>query len=180
MDDETYRAEILAAYEGEIGGEITSATLIGRLTLDDTRRAKLELLRRLEVRVGAALAPIVDRLGATPADRASLAVAARERALAVGDWAELIEQFGPRLEVYVARFEALHAAARPGDEESLALLVAHERALIAFGRFERAGDDAAALACLRAAVGTDRPVGPNDHLESPRLSNQAWPPVPTH
>lgn len=153
MDDETYRAEIFAAYEGEIGGEITSATLIRRLTVDDTRRVKLELLRRLEMRVGAALAPIAERLGAVPADHAGLAARARDRALAVDSWEELIAQFGPRLDAYVARFEALHAAARPDDEAALALLVAHERALVDFGRLERNGDEAGALACLEAAVG---------------------------
>ena len=138
MDDETYRAEILAAYEGEIGGEIISAALIGRLVVDDARKVKLDLLRRL---------------GAAPADRAGLAARARDRALSVDRWEDLIAQFGPRLDAYVARFEALHAAARPGDEAALALLVAHERALVDFGRLERSGDEAGALACLRAAVG---------------------------
>lgn len=156
MDDETYCAEILAAYEGELGGEITSTVLMEHLVLDDARRVKLDLLRRLEARVGAALAPIVARLGAAPADRAGLAARARDRALAVDSWENLIAQFGPRLESYVTRFEALHAAARPGDAATLALLVAHERALIAFGRLESAGEAAAALACLRAAVGDDR------------------------
>lgn len=153
MDDETYRAEIRAAYEGELGGEITSAALIDILRVDDARKAKLDLLRRLEARVGSALAPIVARLGAAPADRAALAARARDRACTVGSWEDLIAQFGPRLDCYVERFEALHAAARPGDADALALLVAHERALIAFGRLERAGDEAGALACLQAAVG---------------------------
>lgn len=153
MDDELYRAELLAAYEGELGGEITSAALMARLVVDDARKVKLDLLRRLEARVAAALAPIAARLGAMPADRTGLAARARERALAVDSWEELIAQFGPRLDVYVARFEALHVAARPGDEAALALLVAHERALIDFGRLERSGDEAGALACLQAAVG---------------------------
>ena len=153
MDDDRYRAEVLAAYEGELGGEITSAVLMGHLAAEGRRAVKLDLLRRLEVRVGAALEPIVARLGAQPADRDGLAARARARALAVGSWDELIAQFGPRLDAYVVRFEALHAAARPGDEAALALLVAHERALIEFGRLETAGDDAAALACLREAVG---------------------------
>lgn len=152
MDDATYRDAILAAYEGEIGGEITSAALMDHLAVDGTRAVKLDLLRRLEARVGTALAPIVARLGAAPADRDGLAERARGRALAVQSWEDLIAQFGPRLDVYVARFETLHAAARPGDEAALALLVAHERALIDFGRLETAGDDAGALACLRAAV----------------------------
>lgn len=153
MDDATYRAEILAAYEGEIGGEIVSAALLDRLVVDEARKVKLDLLRRLEARVAAVLAPIAARLGAAPADRDSLAERARDRALAVDRWEELIAQFGPRLDVYVARFEALHAAARPGDEAALALLVAHERALVGFGRLERSGDEAGALACLQAAVG---------------------------
>ena len=119
MDDATYRAEVLAAYEGEIGGEISAAVLMRHLAADGTRAVKLDLMRRLEARVAAVL------------------------------------EFGPRLDPYVARFEALHAAARPGDEAALALLVAHEQALIDFGRLETAGDDAGALACLRAAVGVD-------------------------
>lgn len=153
MDDDLYRAEVLAAYAGELGGEITAAVLIGHLVVDDMRKVKLDLLRRLEARVGAALAPIVARLGAAPPDREELAARARDRALALDSWDELVAQFGPRLDAYVARFEALHAAARPGDEPALALLVAHERALIAFGRMERAGDEAGALACLNAAAG---------------------------
>ncbi len=153
MDDEMYRAEILAAYEGELGGEIISAMLARHLVVDDARKVKLDLLRRLEARVGAALAPIAARLGAVPAERAALAARARERALAIDGWEDLIAQFGPRLDSYVARFEALHAAARPGDAATLALLVAHEQALIAFGRLERDGDEAGALVCLQAAVG---------------------------
>ena len=153
MDDATYRAEVLAAYEGELGGEISATLLKRHLAADGTRAVKLDLMRRLEARVGAALEPIVARLGAAPADRHGLAERARARALAIGSWDELIAEFGPRLDAYVARFEALHAAARPGDEAALALLVAHERALIDFGRLERAGDEAGALACLRAAVG---------------------------
>ena len=153
MDDATYRAEILAAYEGELGGEITSATLIEHLAVDATRAAKLDLLRRLEARVGAALAPIVERLGAAPADRDGIATRARDRALAVGSWEALIVHFGPQLDVYVKRFEILREAARPGDEATLDLLVAHEQALIRFGELESAGDGPAALACLRAAVG---------------------------
>lgn len=153
MDDATYAAEILAAYEGELGGEVTSAMLMTTLGVDGRRATKLDLLRRLEARVGAALAPIVARLGVAPADLAGLHERARARARAVASWDALIAEFGPRLDGYVRRFEALHAAARPGDAAALALLVAHERALIAFGRLEAKGDDAAALACLRAAVG---------------------------
>lgn len=153
MDDAIYRAEILAAYEGEIGGEITSATLIRHLAVDAARTVKLDLLRRIEARVGAALAPIVERLGAAPADLDGIAARARERALAIEDWDALITHFGPQLDSYVRRFETLRDAARPGDEAALALLVAHERALITFGERESAGDEAGALACLRAAVG---------------------------
>lgn len=140
MDDATYRAEILAAYEGELGGEVSSAVLMRHLATDGPRAVKLDLLRRLEARVGAALEPIVARLGMAPADRAGLAARARDRALTICSWEDLIAQFGPRLDDYVARFEALHAAARVGDEAPLALLVAHERALIEFGRLESAGD----------------------------------------
>ena len=153
MDDAAYSAEILAAYEGELGGEITSAVLMQHLAVDGVRGVKLDLMRRLEARVAAALEPIVVRLGVRPADREGLAERARERALAVGNWDELVSQFGPRLEPYVRRFETLRAAARPGDEAALALLVAHERALITFGCLESSGDEEGALACLRNAVG---------------------------
>ncbi len=153
MDDATYRIEVLAAYEGELGGEISAAALKRHLAVDGTRAVKLDLLRRLEARVAAALAPIVARLGVRPADRDDLATRAHARALAISDWDALMVQFGSQLDPYVARFEALRAAARPGDEQALTLLVDHERALIAFGRLETAGDDAGALACLRAAVG---------------------------
>lgn len=153
MDDATYAAEILAAYEGELGGEVTAAMLMTTLGVDRHRMTKLDLLRRLEARVAAALAPIVTRLGLAPADAAGLQERARARALAVASWDALIAEFGPRLDSYVVRFAAMHAAARPGDAPALALLVAHERALIEFGRLEANGDAAAALACLRAAVG---------------------------
>lgn len=153
MDDATYRAEILAAYEGEIGGEITSAILIRHLAVDAIRAEKLDLLRRLEDRVATALAPIVKRLGATPADPIRIAEDARSRALAIDTWEALIVHFGPQLDAYVKRFEVLRNAARPGDETVLDLLVAHERALIDFGISEVAGDEAGALACLRVAVG---------------------------
>ncbi len=153
MDDAIYRAELLAAYEGEIGGEITAATLIRHLAVDPVRAVKLDLLRRLEARVGAALAPIVERLGARPADMDRIAAGARDRALAIADWETLIGHFGPQLQPYVTRFEALRQAARPGDEAALDLLVAHEQALIQFGELETAGDESGAMACLIATVG---------------------------
>lgn len=152
MDDDVYGAEVLAAYEGELGGEFASEALIAHLGVAGTRAVKLDLMRRLEARVGTALEPIVARLGVRPAERDALVARARSRALAIGSWEELIARFGPRLDAYVTRFEVLHAAARPGDEEALALLVAHERALVDFGRLESAGDEAGALACLQAAV----------------------------
>ena len=157
MDDARYRAEIFAAYEGEIGGEMISAILADHLAVDDARAVKLDLLGRLEARVGAALAPIVARLGAGPVDLSRIAEVAWARALSVESWEALIAQFGPRLDPFVARFEALRAAARPGDEAALSLLVAHELALVEFGRLEAAGDEAGALACLRQAVGDDAP-----------------------
>ena len=161
MDDASYRAEIAAAYEGELGGEAISALLAERLHLPGARAVKLDLLRRIEVRVGAALAPIARRLGAPPVDLDRVAEVAGARALSVGSWEELIAQLGPRLAAIVVRFQALQAAARPGDEAALALLVAHEEALIAFGRLEASGDEAGALACLRQAVGQGAsPSGP--------------------
>ena len=160
MDDATYRAEVLAAYEGEIGGEIVAAVLASHLAADGPRALKLDLLRRLEARVGVALEPIVARLGARPADRTGLAARARDRALAIESWDQMIAQLGPQLLTYVARFQALRAAARPGDEAALGLLVAHERALIEFGRLEAAGDEAGALACLRTALDWCHEVSP--------------------
>ena len=153
MDDISYRTEILAAYEGEIAGEITSATLIQHLAVDATQIVKLDLLRRLEARVAAALAPIVVRLGAAPADLDGIARRARARALAVENWDALITHFGTQLDHHVQRFETLRDAARPGDEAALLLLVAHEQALVRFGELEAIDDGPGALACLRDAVG---------------------------
>lgn len=153
MDDAAYASEMLAAYEGELGGEVSAAVLLATLGVDRLRAEKLDLLRRLEARVAAALAPIVTRLISHPVDLAGVRERATERALKVTTWDELIAHFGPRLDDYVVRFEALHAAARPGDAPALALLVAHERALIAFGRLEAADDHDGAFACLTAAVG---------------------------
>ncbi len=151
MDDATYAAEIIAAYEGELSGEGTAAMLMTILGVDERRATKLDLLRRLEARVSAALAPIVARLGMAPADLAGLQERARARAVA--SWDALIAKFGSRLDPYVVRFAALYAAARPGDAPALALLVAHKRAPIAFVRLEANGDEDAALVCLRTAVG---------------------------
>ena len=153
MDDAVYCAEILAAYEGEVGGEITSATLLQHLALDEVQTFKLELLRRVEAQIGTALAPVVERLGLEPADFDDIATRARNRALRVKSWEALISHFGSQLEHYVARFVALRRAARPGDEAVLDLLVAHEEALIRFGQLEAAGNEAGAMACLLAAVG---------------------------
>lgn len=152
MTPTAYRAEILAAYQGEIAAAAVARVLAGRLDLTADQRVKLDAFERLELKVAAALAPVLARLGVELGDPAPLEAAGRARAEAIGGWDDLIAQFGDRLIPYIESFDRLRDAAEPEDAQALTLLSAHEHALLAFGRAEAEGRTEVSLACLAALL----------------------------
>jgi hypothetical protein len=133
---------LLEAYQGEVLGEALFAALAERCDDDAGRRAKLDVLTRLERATKDAMRPALERRGVDPTpDPATLETAAAfaESASAM-PWHDLLASFEPTTTKYVAVYEALGAA---GEDKALVdLLLRHERALAEFARRELRGDTA--------------------------------------
>ena len=139
VDEIEYRAEIRAAYVGELGGAATAAALAARADFTADQQTKIEALGRLERHVAHLLQPVLVRLQLEVGATDGIEAAARSRAAAIADWPMLIGQFGERLRPYIDRFDRLLANAAPQDLSALQVLAEHEHALAAFGLAEAAG-----------------------------------------
>lgn len=137
----THEELLIEAYQGEVLGEALFAALAERCADDEPdRRAKLDVLTRLEQCTKNAMRPALERRGVdTTPDPTML-----ETAMAFADtaaampWHDLLASFEPTTTKYVAVYEALGAA---GEDPALVdLLLRHERALAEFARRELAGD----------------------------------------
>ncbi len=150
MDRETYLNEIKAAYEGEIWGEAFFKTLATHDRVDEHRR-RLLLLAQLEIETGNAMKELVDRLGldAMPDPNYGANRAAPWSTL---DWAPMMEKLASLLIPYIARYDALAAAAAPEDSAALERLAAHEHALLVFARHEAAQEPEHSLDAVMALL----------------------------
>jgi hypothetical protein len=132
---------LIEAYQGEVLGEALFAALAERCAHDEPdRRAKLDVLTRLERCTKDAMRPALERRGVdTTPDADVLATAATFADTAAAmPWHDLLASFEPTTTKYVAVYEALGAAG--GDPALVDLLLRHERALGEFARRELRGD----------------------------------------
>jgi hypothetical protein len=106
------------------------------------RRAKLDVLTRLERCTKDVMRPALERRGidTAPAPTTLDTAATFADAAAAMPWRELLASFEPTTAKYVAVYEALGAAGE--DPALVALLLQHERALAEFARRELAGETA--------------------------------------
>jgi hypothetical protein len=134
---------LIEAYQGEVLGEALFGALAERCADDDAdRRAKLDVLTRLERCTKDAMRPAFERRGidTAPAPTTLDTAATFADAAAAMPWRELLASFEPTTAKYVAVYEALGAAGE--DPALVALLLQHERALAEFARRELAGETA--------------------------------------
>ena len=134
-----YTDAIRKAYAGEIAGERLYRAL-GLECEHPQNRIKFLAIAAVEALTNQRLRPIATRLGIEP-DEAEMkfTIERRARELRVLSWREFIRKAAADWPPYIAEFEALAAAAAPGDESVLQGLVDHERALVRFVSIEADG-----------------------------------------
>lgn len=138
----THDELLIEAYQGEVLGEALFTALAERCDDDDGRRAKVEVLVRLEASTKDALRPALERrdLDTAPDPEVLQTATTFADAASAMPWEQLLASFEPTTTKYVATYRALGDA---GEDPALVeLLLAHERALAEFARRELAGDTA--------------------------------------
>ena len=99
------------------------------------------LLAEVERHTAAAVRPLIDRYGLTPASDDTLAASGRaQAATAPQDWDSLIARMIKTFPADIPAFEALERMAPPADRPLFARMTAHELAAIAFLDREVRGD----------------------------------------
>jgi hypothetical protein len=156
MDRATYLKEIAAAYQGEVRGEATFATL-AELATDEDEIAVWRTLARLELTTRQRLVPLLERYGldTTPdADQRSLGQA-RGKARAAAGFSATIKSMTETLQPFLKLYARLEAEGPPEDRHELAFLNAHEVALYEFATRASADGGRDSLAPVRALVDAD-------------------------
>jgi hypothetical protein len=154
MDRATYLREVVSAYQGEVRGEATFATL-AQLATDAGEIEIWRTLARLEATTRRRLLPLMERYGldTTPDEAQRRHGRERAEARAAAGFAATLGSMAERLPPFVALYARLEAEGPAGDREELAFLNAHEIALHDFVTRALAGDGREALRPVRKLLG---------------------------
>jgi dimethylamine/trimethylamine dehydrogenase len=127
-----YLETLLLYYEEEVEGEAYFEGLAGRLQ-DPDHKAKMMLMAKVEAYAANAVAPLLEKYGLIPKQRAELRASGQAQAeKAASDWDSLIADMRQTFPGYIDEFEGLEALAPKQDLPPLKVLTAHEVAAIAF------------------------------------------------
>ena len=151
MDRSTYLKEIETAYQAEVRGEATFATLAERATSPDEAEI-WRTLARLEATTRARLIPLMQRHGidTTPDEEQRRLGRARGERRATDGFAATIESMTESLRPYLTLYARLEAEGPAEDRTELACLNAHEIALHEFATRAHAGQGRQALEAVEA------------------------------
>ena len=152
----SFDAAFAVSFEEEISGETFFAAL-AETELDPRRAALWAKVALIEARTVAALRPLANAMGVTPADEAAIRrqghdEAAEWQALPFADIMTLMVRDYPT--GYLEEFRAMLPIAPPNAKSAVQLLIDHEVAIIDMARAELAGttDPAAPLDAYLARV----------------------------
>jgi hypothetical protein len=140
MDHATYLKEIVTAYQAEVRGEATFATLAEQAT-NEEEIAIWRTLARLELTTRQRLMPLLERYGldTTPdADQRRLGQE-RGKVRAAAGFSATIKSMTETLLPFLKLYARLEAEGPPEDRHELAFLNAHEIALHEFATRALAG-----------------------------------------
>jgi hypothetical protein len=129
------------AFEGEVLGEALFRTMADR-TDDADRRAKLDVLRRLEGSTRDMLRPVLERLG-VPTDGEATAAATGAgfaESAATQPWEDLLRGIPGTTAKYASMYRELRTLVGEEEHDVVDALIAHEEALCAFAERELAGE----------------------------------------
>jgi hypothetical protein len=154
MDRATYLREVVSAYQGEVRGEATFATL-AQLATDAGEIEIWRTLARLEATTRRRLLPLMERYGldTTPDEAQRRLGRERAEARAAAGFAATLGSMAERLPPFVALYARLEAEGPAADREELAFLNAHEIALHEYVTRALAGDGREALRPVRKLLG---------------------------
>jgi len=141
MDDNTYQAALLQAYEAEIVNEAWFLAMADRMQ-EPRHKQCLDLLAEVERQAAAAILPLLQRHGLVPGRQGDLHARGRAEAQAssLDSWDGLLRHISEDYPKYIDEFRELEMQAPPAEREALRRLTQHEVVTIEFARRELAGE----------------------------------------
>ena len=144
MRIEEYHAGVTELYQGEIIGEGLFSTLLA--TCPQERAYGMALLLQLEGEAKVRLRPLLWRLGLSVAEDQAMRAAGIQVAgkLKQMPWRQALLELAELVKPYLARYQALEAAAPDSDKPHVRFMVNHEMTVLRFAELAAAGDERAA------------------------------------
>jgi len=145
MRTEEYLAGITELYQGEIIGEGLFSTLLA--TCPQEHAYGMALLLQLEGEAKVRLRPLLWRLGLSVVEDQAMRAAGIEAAdkLRQMPWRQAMLELAELVKPYLARYQALEAAAPDSDRPHVRFMVTHEVTVRRFAELAAAGDERAAF-----------------------------------
>jgi len=140
MRIEEYLAGITELYQGEIIGEGLFSTLLA--TCPPEHAYGMALLLQLEGEAKVRLRPLLWRLGLSVVEDQAMRAAGIQAAdkLKQLPWRQAMLELAELVKPYLARYQALEAAAPDSDKPAVHFMVAHEVSVLRFAELAAAGD----------------------------------------
>ena len=140
MRIEQYLAGITELYQGEITGEGLFSTLLA--TCPPEHAYGMALLLQLEGEAKVRLRPLLWRLGLSVVEDQAMRAAGIQAAdkLKQMPWRQAMLELAELVKPYLARYQALEAAAPDSDKPAVHFMVAHEVTVLRFAELASAGD----------------------------------------
>jgi hypothetical protein len=140
MRIEEYHAGVTELYQAEIIGEGLFSTLLA--TCPQEHAYGMALLLQLEGEAKVRLRPLLWRLGLSVVEDQAMRAAGIQAADKLNQlsWRQAMLELAELVKPYIARYQALEAAAPDSDKPAVHFMVAHEVAVLRFAELAAAGD----------------------------------------
>jgi hypothetical protein len=140
MRIEEYHAGVTELYQAEILGEGLFSTLLA--TCPQEHAYGMALLLQLEGEAKVRLRPLLWRLGLSVVEDQAMRAAGIQAADKLNQlsWRQAMLELAELVKPYIARYQALEAAAPDSDKPAVHFMVAHEVAVLRFAELAAAGD----------------------------------------
>jgi len=140
MRIEEYHAGVTELYQAEIIGEGLFSTLLA--TCPQEHAYGMALLLQLEGEAKIRLRPLLWRLGLSVVEDQAMRAAGIQAADKLNQlsWRQAMLELAELVKPYIARYQALEAAAPDSDKPAVHFMVAHEVAVLRFAELAAAGD----------------------------------------
>jgi hypothetical protein len=139
MRIEEYHAGVTELYQAEIIGEGLFSTLLA--TCPQEHAYGMALLLQLEGEAKVRLRPLLWRLGLSVVEDQAMRAAGIQAADELNQlsWRQAMLELAELVKPYIARYQALEAAAPDSDKPAVHFMVAHEMTVLRFAELAAAG-----------------------------------------